>query len=82
MSRKDIHEIRLAVMTVPKYNGLTWHRRVRNMSDRQVIAIYNKFKEMGMFKKKNDIPEPKRAETEPYHQITMFEYMEACSCET
>ena len=63
-----ISEMRLYLMS--RYpNSLTWHRKVQKMPTKQVVAIYNKFKD-------DHVPIKPIVPTEPkYHQIDMFEYM-------
>lgn len=50
------------------YNTVSWKRKVREMPDYQVHAIYCKFLAEGKFDKK---PEKK----EQYKQMTIFDYI-------
>lgn len=56
-------------MILDAYHSDTWKDKVKNMSNNQVIAIYNSFLKKDKFKgKKND-------NEQEYKQITIFEYM-------
>lgn len=56
-------------MILDVYHSDTWKNKVKNMTNNQVIAIYNSFLKKGKFKgKKND-------NKQEYKQITIFEYM-------
>lgn len=65
---QTISEMRLYLMS--RYpNSLKWHKKVQNMSTRQVVAIYKKMKrdeEKNLVHPHND---------SNYHQIDMFEYL-------
>ena len=52
------------------YPGERWKRRVLEMPDNQVIAIYNHFVRDGVF---NRIRVPKKASDPNYHQISLWE---------
>ena len=48
------------------YGNSTWDRKVDNMPDKQVIAIFYNMQERGVFKKM-------RKQDSKYHQIDLFE---------
>ena len=63
-----IAQMRLYLAEHPKYkNSDRWRRRVANMPEPQVYAIFKQFQ-----KADNKAKE----EQDKYHQIDMFEYME------
>lgn len=67
------------------YNGLSWKKKVANMPERQVYAIYMSFKKSGKFMTnkilmdlKTDKPEKKvKKSDEKWHQMTFSEVFEA-----
>lgn len=63
-----IEKMREKLMFGSKYNGPNWQLKVKDMPDSQIVAIYNNFKKSGMFRKS-------KKNKEPYHQITIFEYL-------
>ena len=72
-----IPEMRYYISQHPRYKGTeAWNKRCATMPDRQVIAIYNKFKNLDY--KALEAEESEGAfvlPKEQYHQIDMFEYM-------
>lgn len=62
-----VSEMRRKIKSV--YGNSTWDRRVDNMADNQVIAIFYSMKEKGTFKNK----EIKKRES--YHQINIEEFL-------
>ena len=48
----DVTWYRNKVANVPKYRSPKWQDKVNRMPDRQVIALYHKFKEDGLFDKR------------------------------
>lgn len=74
----SMSEMRYYIAQHPRYKGSkTWNRKCMTMPERQVAAIYNKFKELDY-----KALEAEKAEgafvlpkTEDYHQIDMLEYL-------
>ena len=60
-----VSEMRKKIKTV--YGNSTWDRKVDNMADNQVIAIYYSMLEKEIFKKN------KKKHKNTYHQIDLFE---------
>lgn len=58
-----ISEMRRKVKNV--YGNSTWDRKVDNMPDNQVIAIFYNMQEKGMFRKTK--------KQDKYHQIDLYE---------
>ena len=54
------------------YPTVTWKRRVREMPDNQVIAIYKKFEAEGRF---DGTYRPKEKPKEEFHQMDIFEFI-------
>ena len=52
------------------YDSVSWKRKVREMPDYQVYAIYKKFMEEGRFEKKKEY-----ARKEEYRQLTIFDFL-------
>lgn len=49
MSTLTVDEMREAIRQAPRYRGSpNWQLKVKNMSDRQVIAIYIRFRGAGI----------------------------------
>lgn len=73
----SMSEMRYYIAQHPRYKGSkTWNRKCMTMPERQVAAIYNKFKELDYKALKAEKAEgafvlPK----EDYHQIDMWEYL-------
>lgn len=57
-------------MIASVYDSVSWKRKVRDMGDGQVLAIYYKFLAEGKFDKK---PEKKKEE---FRQMTIWDFME------
>ena len=73
----SMSEMRYYIAQHPRYKGSkTWNRKCMTMPERQVAAIYNKFKELDY-----KVLEAEKAEgafvlpKEEYHQIDMWEYL-------
>lgn len=67
----DVTWYRNKVANVPKYRSLKWQDKVRQMPDRQVIALYYKFKEDGLFdKRRKEVKEDSK-----YYQMTIFDFL-------
>jgi hypothetical protein len=63
-----ISEMRLYLMS--RYpHSLNWHKKVQNMSTRQIVAIYKRMKEL----ENKNLVHPHNDSN--YHQIDMFEYL-------
>ena len=60
-----VSEMRKKIKTV--YGNSTWDRKVDNMPDKQVIAIFYSMSEKGMFRSN------KRRRSKTYHQIDLSE---------
>ena len=69
----NMQAVRQYVMDL--YPNPTWHRRVHNMPDKQVYAIYRAKEEEKKYLKENHVTPPQPQPTEPYHQITIWEYL-------
>lgn len=71
----NIQAIRQAVMAL--YPNATWHRRVHNMADNQVIAIYKKSQERKNRQKADPIPEKEDWSfcNKENHQIDIWEWL-------
>ena len=70
----DIREMRRRISEV--YNGLGWKKKVANMPDMQVYAIYMNFKKTGKFKTEEQLQALKKT-YEPKndcHQVTIDEF--------
>ena len=67
-----VQRMKHKLMFDSKYKGPNWQMKVLLMSPEQTKAVYEKFKNDGLFKSKTKIDK-----TEKYHQMTIFEYMEA-----
>ena len=68
----DISWYREQLKNVPKYKGVTWTLRVDRMKNSQVLAIYNKFKEQGLFDRRRKAFK----ENSTCIQMTLFDYPE------
>ena len=74
----SMSEMRYYISQHPRYKGTAaWNHKCMTMPERQVAAIYNKFKELDYKaleaeKAKGAFVLPK---TEDYHQIDMWEYL-------
>lgn len=66
-----VYDMKMAIRKV--YNTNSWRRKVDNMYDDQIIAIYCKFQEEGKLDKvlRNERPTP----PERYEQITIFDLL-------
>lgn len=70
----DIREMRRRISEV--YDGLGWKKKVANMPDMQVYAIYMNFKTSGKFKTQKELDALKKV-YEPKnecHQVTIDEF--------
>lgn len=69
----NIQQMRVFIAEHPRYkNGASWRAKCMTMSDRQVVAIYNKFRKLDYNEIRKEVNEPKK---EMYHQIDIFEYL-------
>lgn len=67
------------------YNGLSWKKKVANMPERQVYAIYMSFKKSGKFKIERELSALKNTknvenmdlEAKKWHQMTFEEVFSA-----
>lgn len=64
MPYTDINTMRSAILGA--YDGYNWERKVRNMHDNQVIAIYYSLLEKGKLNKKQENCATKVAKQIPY----------------
>lgn len=65
------------ILQHPKYkNSMTWRDRVMRMPDPQVHAIFKQFQKVDYKKIERELKAQEK-ENKKYHQINMFEYMEA-----
>lgn len=60
----DINAMRLAILRA--YDGPNWERKVRNMADNQVIAVYYSFLNSGKLNKNQEKSTTIVVESEPY----------------
>lgn len=71
-----MQQMRNYISNNPLYkNSPAWRDRCQRMPERQVVAIYNKFKNIDYKKIEREIKKTNK-NNEQYHQISMFEYME------
>lgn len=71
-----MNQMRTYISQHPKYrNSLKWKARVMRMPENQVVALYNKFRELD-YKKIEKQMRQQEKENQNYHQVDMFEYME------
>lgn len=56
-------------------NSPAWRDRCQRMPERQVVAIYNKFRQQDYRKLERQLKKTEKS-NEQFHQINMFEYME------
>ena len=69
----NIQAIRRAVMDL--YPNATWHRKVHNMPDRQVYAIYRAKEEEKKYLRDNGIRLHQVSDDKIFHQIDIWEYL-------
>lgn len=72
----DISWYRDKIMHVPKYSSPSWHAKVNKMSNRQIMAIYHKFKERGLFDKRKTKKSPDEKNDISFYQMTIFDYLQ------
>lgn len=71
-----MNQMRTYISQHPKYrNSPKWKARVMRMPENQVVALYNKFRELD-YKKIEKQMKQQEKENQNYHQVDMFEYME------
>lgn len=71
-----MNQMRTYISQHPKYrNSPKWKARVMRMPENQVVALYNKFRELD-YKKIEKQMRQQEKENQNYHQVDMFEYME------
>lgn len=74
-----VQQMKDAILSV--YDTPTWRKRVSEMYDDQVIAIYYNFSERGILNKVLKKQRPKIVEVEPvkteprYQQLTIFDFI-------
>lgn len=72
----DMNQMRTYISQHPKYrNSPKWKARVMRMPENQVVALYNKFRELDYKKIERQMKQQEK-ENQNYHQVDMFEYME------
>lgn len=72
----QMHEMRMYIANHPRYkNSFSWRAKCQTMSERQVAAIYERFKNLDYKKIEREMKQTNKS-NEQYHQINMFEYME------
>lgn len=77
MASVQLSTMRKAVMDL--YSAASWKDKVSRMPDKQVIAIYRRSEQTGLFdkrKKANKLARKMKKENERYVQLTIFDYME------
>lgn len=58
------------------YDGLGWKKKVANMPERQVYAVFMSFEKSGKFKTQAQLEAlKKKKEAENGHQMTLDEYL-------
>lgn len=67
----DIEWYRDKVANVPKYQSPSWRNRVDRMPERQVIALYFRFKKDGLYDNRKKLP---KKDTKGY-QYTIFDFI-------
>lgn len=73
---RNINEMRTYICQHPKYkNSVSWRARVMTMPDLQVLAIYMQFRKLDYRKIEREMKRQEK-DSQKYHQINMFEYME------
>lgn len=71
-----MNQMRTYISQHPKYrNSPKWKARVMRMPENQVVALYNKFRELDYKKIERQMKQQEK-ENQNYHQVDMFEYME------
>ena len=73
-SSSDIENMRSAISKVYGPEASSWIIRCKNMSDRQVIAIYLRMKEKGKFDKRRKKVKEINKKNESYRQLTLWDY--------
>lgn len=72
----EIMQMRNYISQHPKYrNSPKWKARVSRMPENQVVALYNKFRQLD-YKKIEREMKTQEKDNAQYHQMDMFEYME------
>ena len=72
----DMNQMRTYISQHPKYrNSPKWKARVMRMPENQVVALYNKFRELDYKKIERQMKQQEK-ENQNYHQVDIFEYME------
>lgn len=73
----DVMQMRNYIAKHPKYkNSPRWIDRVMRMPEPQVYAIYRQFQKADYRKIERDLKKKDKENTQ-YHQMNIFEYMEA-----
>lgn len=70
-----MHITQMRNLIAGEYPGVGWKRKCREMSERQVIAIYHSFLEKGRFDKKKQ-KEKKQKDKDEGVQMTMYDFLE------
>lgn len=71
-----IQQMRVYISQHPMYKGsTTWKVKCQTMPDRQVVAIYNHFRNLDYKKMEKELQATKKSNVK-YHQMDIFEYME------
>lgn len=71
-----MNQMRTYISQHPKYrNSPKWKDRVMRMPENQVVALYNKFRELDYKKIERQMKQQEK-ENQNYHQVDIFEYME------
>lgn len=71
-----MNQMRTYISQHPKYrNSPKWKARVMRMPENQVVALYNKFRELDYKKIERQMKQQEK-ENQNYHQVDIFEYME------
>lgn len=77
MSSIKFLTMKKAVMDL--YSSAKWKGRVLQMPANQIIAIYHRSEESGLFDKRNEskkLAKKMKKENERYVQLTIFDYLE------
>lgn len=71
----NVQEMRVYISQHPKYkNSKSWIQKCMCMSDRAVVAIYNKFKNVD-YKQEEKKIKLQQDKPEEFHQVTLMEYL-------
>lgn len=71
-----MQDMRNYIATHPRYkNSMRWKVKCQTMPERQVVAIYEKFKTLDYAQIARDMLLAENVTDKQYHQIDIFEYL-------